>query len=81
MHLVYRAQDPPLVGVGPAAIRDTVSKLKYGSAAELGLAGSIRRAIAFGISQSGRFLRTYLYYGFNEDEAHRMVFDGAMAPH
>ena len=41
--------------------------------------GSIKRAIAFGISQSGRFLRTYLYYGFNEDEAHRMVFDGVMA--
>lgn len=78
--VVYRSQDPPLVGVGPAAIRDTVSKLKYGSAAELGLAaGSIKRAIAFGISQSGRFLRTYLYYGFNEDEAHRMVFDGVMA--
>jgi hypothetical protein len=78
--VVYRAQDPPLVGVGPAAIRDTVSRLKYGSAAELGLAaGTIKRAIAFGISQSGRFLRTYLYYGFNEDEAHRMVFDGVMA--
>ncbi len=78
--VVYRSQDPPVVGVGPAAIRDTVSRLKYGAASELGLqAGSIRRAIAFGISQSGRFLRTYLYYGFNEDEAHRMVFDGVMA--
>jgi hypothetical protein len=78
--VVYRSQDPPLVGVGPAAIRDTVSKLKYGSAPELGFAaGSIKRAIAFGISQSGRFLRTYLYYGFNEDESHRMVFDGVMA--
>jgi hypothetical protein len=78
--VVYRSQDPPLVGVGPAAIRDTVSRLKYGSAGELGLAaGAIKRAIAFGISQSGRFLRTYLYYGFNEDEAHRMVFDGVMA--
>jgi hypothetical protein len=78
--VIYRSQDPPVVGVGPAAIRDTVSRLKYGSAAELGLAaGAIKRAIAFGISQSGRFLRTYLYYGFNEDEAHRMVFDGVMA--
>ena len=47
---------------------------------ELGLAaGVIKRAIAFGISQSGRFLRTYLYYGFNEDESHRKVFDGVMA--
>ena len=57
-----------------------ISKLKYGSASELGLPpGAIKRAIAFGISQSGRFLRTYLYYGFNEDEAHRKVFDGVMA--
>lgn len=79
--VVYRSQDPPVVGVGPAAIRDTISKIKYSGATELGLpAGSIKRAIAFGISQSGRFLRTYLYYGFNEDESHRKVFDGMM-PH
>ncbi len=78
--VVYTAQDPPVVGVGPAAIRDTIARLKYGAASELGLAqGVIKRAIAFGISQSGRFLRTYLYYGFNEDEAHRKVFDGVMA--
>jgi hypothetical protein len=78
--VVYRSQDPPVVGVGPAAVRDTISKVKYGSASELGLAqGALTRAIAFGISQSGRFLRTYLYYGFNEDESHRKVFDGVMA--
>jgi Alpha/beta hydrolase domain len=77
---VYTSEDPPVVGVGAAAVRDAVSKLKYGSASELGLAsGALKRAIAFGISQSGRFLRTYLYYGFNEDEAHRKVFDGVMA--
>lgn len=79
--VVYRAQDPPVVGVGSAAIRDAISKIKYSGASELGLPqGAIKRAIAFGISQSGRFLRTYLYYGFNEDESHRKVFDGMM-PH
>jgi Alpha/beta hydrolase domain len=78
--VVYKSQDPPVVGVGPTAVRDMVSMLKYGSSAELSVArGGIKRAIAFGISQSGRFLRTYLYYGFNEDEAHRKVFDGIMA--
>lgn len=78
--VVYRSQDPPVVGVGAAAVRDAISKLKYGAASELSLAqGAIKRAIAFGISQSGRFLRTYLYYGFNEDESHRKVFDGVMA--
>src|SRR5262249_5726226 len=78
--VVYKSQDPPVVGVGPAAVRDMASMLKYGASAELSLAtGGIKRAIAFGISQSGRFLRTFLYYGFNEDEAHRKVFDGIMA--
>jgi hypothetical protein len=78
--VVYRAQDPPVVGVGAAAVRDTIAKLKHGGAAELGLPkGAIARAVAFGISQSGRFLRTYLYYGFNQDESHRKVFDGVMA--
>ena len=31
-----------------------------------------------GISQSGRFVRDFLYQGFNEDEQGRMVFDGMM---
>jgi Alpha/beta hydrolase domain len=78
--VVYKSQDPPIAGLGPAAIRDTISKLKYGSAAEFSVnQGVIKQAIAFGISQSGRFLRTYLYYGFNEDESHRKVFDGVMS--
>ena len=79
--VVYTAKDPPVVGLGPAAVRDTVSRLKYWFGERTGLpAGAIKRALAFGISQSGRFLRTYLYYGFNEDEAQRKVFDGVM-PH
>src|SRR5207248_5709582 len=49
------------------------------SAAEFSIsAGALKRAIAFGASQSARFLRTYLYDGFNEDESHRKVFDGMM---
>jgi hypothetical protein len=78
--LVYKSQDPPVAGLGAAAIRDTISKLKYGSTPEFSLTqGAVKRAIAFGISQSGRFLRTYLYYGFNEDERRRKVFDGVMS--
>jgi hypothetical protein len=78
--VVYKAQDPPVAGVGAAAVRDAISHLKFASADALSIpAGAIRRAIAFGVSQSGRFLRTYLYYGFNEDEQHRKVFDGVMA--
>jgi hypothetical protein len=78
--VVYKAQNPPLAGAGPAAVRDAISHLKYASADVLSIPeGSLQRAIAFGVSQSGRFLRTYLYYGFNEDERHRKVFDGVMA--
>ncbi len=35
-------------------------------------------AIGEGISQSGRFLRDFLYQNFNEDGAGRRVFDGMM---
>jgi Alpha/beta hydrolase domain len=78
--VVYTAQNPPIVGLGPAAIRDVISMLKYKSADAVDIpAGAIKRALAFGISQSGRFLRTYLYYGFNRDEGNRKVFDGVIA--
>jgi len=61
-------------------VRDVISHLKYASADSLSIpAGSIQRAIAFGVSESGRFVRTYLYYGFNQDEGRRKVFDGVMA--
>src|SRR5262245_4078708 len=78
--VVYTAQNPPVVGLGPAAIRDVISMLKYKSADAWSIpASAITRALAFGVSQSGRFLRTYLYYGFNRDESNRKVFDGVIA--
>lgn len=79
--LVYTAQDPVLVGLGPTAVRDLISFLKYGGP-ETVLGDSshyLKRAYGFGISQSGRFLRTFLYYGFNRDERDRRVFDGVLA--
>jgi hypothetical protein len=36
----------------------------------------IRHALAFGVSQSGRFLRHFLELGMNEDGHGRRVFDG-----
>ena len=41
---------------------------------------SITHAYAWGRSQSGRYLRDFVYHGFNEDESHRKIFD-AIAPH
>jgi hypothetical protein len=69
--VVYTGKDPAVVGLGPAAIRDYVSYVKQ--------QGEVERAIGFGVSQSGRFLRTFLYYGFNADERGKRVFDGVWA--
>ena len=78
--VVYVSKDPPLVGLGPAAVRDMVSHIKYEGDPALGVdSDGIDRTIAFGISQSGRFLRTFMYYGFNEDEQARPAFDGIMS--
>ena len=79
--VVYQAKDPVVVGLGPAAIRDFVSFLKYGGPETLlgDQSLTLKRALAFGVSQSGRFLREYLYDGFNQDEKSRKVFDGVWA--
>jgi hypothetical protein len=73
--VVYRAQNPVVVGLGLAAVRDLVSYFKYDPAAVV----SVRRAYGFGISQSGRFLRHFLYQGFNADERGRQAFDAVDA--
>ena len=80
--LIYTSEDPAIAGLGPAAVRDFVSFLKYGGNADTLLGDQsrhLKRAYGFGISQSGRFLRKFLYDGFNQDEKGRKVFDGVMA--
>jgi len=72
--LVYRARDPVVVGIGLAAVRDVISWARYDSRSEF----RVTAAIGAGISQSGRFLRHFLYQGFNTDEAGRKVFDGLL---
>jgi hypothetical protein len=73
--LEYDAANPPVGGLGFAAVRDTVAWLRHAADAPI----KPQRALAFGSSQSGRFLRTFLYFGFNGDEQGRQVFDGVMA--
>jgi Alpha/beta hydrolase domain len=78
--LVYRAENPPLVGLGLLAVRDTAAWLRSGPAsAGNPCAGELERAYVIGVSQTGRFLRHLLYLGLNEDEAGRKVFDGVIA--
>jgi len=73
--LSYKASNAPVAGLGFAAVRDTASWIKYAPDAIV----SAKYAVAFGSSQSGRFLRNFLYLGFNGDEKNRQVFDGVMA--
>ena len=79
--LVYTAKDPLVLGIGMAATRDIFSFLRYATADDVGtpnpLAGIIKWGIGYGISQSGRYLKTFILDGFNEDENGRIVFDGA----
>jgi hypothetical protein len=81
--LVYTGTNPRVTGLGLAAVRDIVSFLRYSSADTGGwrnpLAGSVERALIFGISQSGRMVNHFIYDGFNTDSENRLVFDGAIA--
>ena len=86
---IYAAKNPSVLGLGFAAVRDLVSFLRYQRKDSAGRpnplatdrkTSGIRYAYGWGRSQSGRFLRDLVYHGFNEDEAHRKVFD-AIAPH
>jgi hypothetical protein len=72
---VYVARDPAVVGLGLAAVRDLVSYLKHSPRSPV----PGKRAIAVGISQTGRFLRHFLYQGFNEDLEGRPALDGVWA--
>ncbi|HKV60934.1 MAG TPA: alpha/beta hydrolase domain-containing protein [Candidatus Acidoferrum sp.] len=73
--IVYEAKDPAVVGTGLAAVRDFLSYLKYDPQST----APVRRVYAVGISQSGRFLRHFLYQDFNADEQGRQVMDGVIA--
>ena len=79
---IYEAKDPIVLGIGFAAMRDAISFLRYeaadrdGNPNPLAEHGLPTKAISLGISQSGRMQRDFLYQGFNEDVAGRIVFDG-----
>ncbi len=72
---VYVVADPVVAGVGFAAIRDFASYAKH-------VPDSVSPAVRVygeGISQNGRFLRDFLYQGFNADEEGRIALDGVLA--
>ena len=82
--LIYPAKDPWVMGLGYAVTRDFASFLRYATAdddgtpnplAERGVDLAVRRVYGLGISSTGMYMREFLFLGFNEDEAHRQVFD------
>ena len=79
--ITYSTSDAPVVGLGLLATRDFVSFLRFGTGPEGNPCPcGLESAYGFGASQSGRFLRYFLYLALNQDEEDRTVFDG-LIPH
>ncbi|MGH9252931.1 MAG: alpha/beta hydrolase domain-containing protein, partial [Vicinamibacterales bacterium] len=72
--LAYVAANPPVAGLGFAAVRDAAAWVKYAAGATV----SAKYTFAYGSSQTGRWLRDFVYEGFNADERNRQVFDAVM---
>jgi hypothetical protein len=79
--VVFTAKDPMVLGVGLAATRDINSFFRRDAKDSVGaanpLGSTIRFVVAQGTSQSGNLVKTFIHLGFNEDEAGRIVWDGA----
>jgi len=88
--LWYEATGSSVLGTGFAATRDLVSFLRYEHADRNGTPNPLIAgdgsddspgadcALAFGVSQAGRFLRHFLELGMNDDGHGRRVFDGVL---
>ena len=78
----YVAKDPTPNGMGMAVVRDFNSFLRYSTQDDFGnanpLAGDVQRIYTEISSQPGRFLNDFTYWGFNQDESGRKVFDGML---
>ncbi|NRF71964.1 hypothetical protein HLB44_33770 [Aquincola sp. S2] len=80
----YTARDPRPMGLGMASLRDIVSHLKTGLPDAAGQGSPLadlspKATVAIGVSQSGRFLRDWVWQGFNAGPGGQRVFDGMVA--
>jgi Alpha/beta hydrolase domain/PEGA domain len=88
--LIYEVQNPRVVGLGLAAVRDAVAFFHFEGSDRYGNPNPLAARVAdglskttvdlayiFGVSQSGRFIVHMLWQGFHIDEENRMVFEGA----
>lgn len=72
--MVYVSENPVIVGLGMAAIRDVIDYAKYNKESIF----PVEKAIAAGVSQTGRFLRHFVYQDFNVTESGKQAYDGLM---
>jgi hypothetical protein len=76
----YTAEDPLVLGIGLAAIRDLVSFLRNETEDDDGhpnpLADQADQVFTWALSQPARTLNDFQTLGFNEDEEGRNVIDG-----
>lgn len=71
--LVYPSNDPMVIGIGLAILRDTAVYLKSEDSKF-----PTPKVIGFGVSQTGRLLRHFLYNGFNQTPSTQNAFDGML---
>ncbi len=84
--LIYTARDLTIMGLGFIGVKQLISFLMHEERDRAGIANPLRenglrleQAYGYGISQSARFLREFVYRGYNQDLMGRRVFDGILA--
>ena len=78
-YAIYTTEGAPVVGAGLLAVRDAAAFLRHPSLLNPVEEG-FERVYGYGVSQTGRMLRHFLYLGLNLDEEGRTVYDG-LIPH
>ena len=84
--LIYTACDPIIMGLGFIGVQQLISFLMHEERDCAGIVNPLHekgirleKAYGYGISQSARFLREFVYRGYNQDMAGHRVFDGILA--
>jgi Alpha/beta hydrolase domain len=78
--LIYKAKNPTVMGLGYVTSRDFIAFLRHEIADDDGNPNpvpGITTALCQGISQTGQYVRDFIYQGFNEDERGGRVCDAA----
>ncbi|MFP6680274.1 MAG: alpha/beta hydrolase domain-containing protein [Dehalococcoidia bacterium] len=78
-YVIYQTDRAPIAGTGLLALRDVAPYLRAPSHMNP-TPGNFRAVYAWGVSQTGRFLRHFMHLGLNSTEGGEMAYDGVL-PH